>query len=129
MNSETTTPRYWDGDPVGDRWHCGARRATVLIESAEHEALAVLMDDRGQPSYYQIKNEQVPAFIAAATAAWSRPGDAHSVAVIWGSRLSPVIKGGVVPSPPPPIVDAVLRPSIVTAHHQLLAVLELTLHR
>jgi hypothetical protein len=139
MNAETTMIRSWSGDVVEELWNRGALRATVLIESAEREALAILIDDCGEPRAYRIANDQVPAFIAAATGAWSRSGgdarsvDAASVAVIWGRRLLAVSKGGVVgPVPGPlPMPDplGVLRAAVVMAHHQLLAVLELALRR
>jgi hypothetical protein len=46
-----------DRDVVHDLWNRGARRATVLIESAERDALAILIDDSDQPSYYRVEND------------------------------------------------------------------------
>jgi hypothetical protein len=128
MKSETTMVRHWAGDVVHDLWNRGARRATVLIESAEREALGVLIDDSGQPSYYRIQNDEVPAFIAAATQAWSRSSEG-SLAVVWGTRFLPVMKGVVGPPPPQPIREGVLHAGCVMVHHQLLGVLELALRR
>ena len=128
MNPETTTYRSWTGDMVDDLWNRDARRGTVLVESAEREALAILIDDGGQPSYYRIDDDQVPAFIASATRAWPRSADGRSVAVIWRRNGSLVAKGAVVPVPHPIDPDS-LRPSTVMTHHQLLAVLELALPR
>jgi hypothetical protein len=129
MNSETTIHRHWTGDSDGELWNCGAHRATVLIESTEREALAILIDDGGgQPTSFRIENDQVPAFIAAATKAWSRIGHGQSVAVIWG-QFSLVIKGNQPGPPPPPIDLNVLRASAIMAHYQLLAVRELAISR
>jgi hypothetical protein len=130
MNAETTLDRHWTGDMVCELWHRGARRGTVLIESGEREAHAILIDDGGgPPTLFRVENDQVPAFIAAATKAWSRIGNGQSVAVLWGVQFLYAIKGSQPGPPPPPIDLGALRASAVAAHYQLLAVRELAVHR
>jgi len=127
--TEREVVRVWTG--VGDYdappWSATARRATVMIESGAHEALAILVDDGGA-RYYRVANDRVASFIAAATQAWSSRGRGASLAVLWSDHLE-AVKGGWPTPPPHPFAEDPLYMFSLAGHHQLLTATELAVRR
>lgn len=121
----------WQGGHLEVSWGERAHRATLVIQSGEKEATALVFDEGGYRAHYRVANDKVAGFIDVAARAWRERSKGGSIAVVW--RMDMVAMGILHPPPPPPPPgppgDEFLVAGALAAHHNLLGFTELAFER
>lgn len=131
MDRKQIKLREWKGaklEPMKrDVWSPEARRGTLVIETSEKRAHALLVDDAGGVlAQLAVAADQVDELIASAARAWNERAEPGSFTVVMNLKGKGDVSPRPIPQPGPgPIGDELLRAQLTLVHHQLLGVLEL----